>query len=1325
MGRGGRPAGPGGLRRAGGGERLPRRDVPGVEGEGDATVWGVSDEAVGAGGVGEDSIRRLEMLVTATQIHQWADTREAQGSLPVLVRMLIQATGGRLVCIDFPAGDSVGQPGWDGEVKSDDQSPWVPQGQSFWELSCEAKPTQKANRDYKKRVKQTPVAVRSKSTFVFVTARRWTTKKKWVQEKQNEREWKDVRAYDANDLEQWLEQAPAVALWFAETLGMTGLGVESLERHWRTWSQQSAPPISPDALFADRQNTREQLIRNLRKRLEKKITDPLTIRADSVEEAAAFVCAAVLQDEGLSTVSLVVTEPSGWRFVDANPDLKVAVAARPEVAERPTVRRDLVVIIPYASGNMAGHYRGAAAREPDTCLVLKRPRCPEFEKSLVELGLDEAEAERLAASTGRSWTVFRRHHAINPAIRRPKWLGMPQAAALSTLCLLGAWVGDKSEDQEIVSRLAGRPYEEVERDLRYLAQVDDAPVLQIGTVWKAKSQLELLDLFGERITSNELDRFFEIAYEILAAPDPALDLPEEQRYAAQTYGKVRPQSDILIEALCDTLIKLAVRGPILPSLQAIGIEGRVARLVHDLLYDADRTRWLSLSPYLQSLAEAAPEAFLRAVEHSLTRLDQSVLSLLKETSDSALFGRCWHATLLWALEILAWSPRFLTRVALVLAQLAHVEIKGNWANTPLNSLTGIFRSWFPQTAVSLDERIKVLDVLVEREPGIAFELLDKLVHINHDVAFPAARPKWRGYDIGAGHGAPHEEVFRMVSAAADRLLTLAKGNPNRVARLIEKLQVFDANRLNAVLDLAAEFTHPEVSDEAKEVVRAALRESIHWHRNYDKTPESVLSAKLKPFEELYDKLAPRDPIIRHRWLFAQGWPKLPDCVDYPEINQRLETERLKALQEIYGELGMAGIEKLASICSGEPWVGATLAKLDLPIDSLAERVINKCSDFTDRDPLSITIRGLLRSLPQPYATELIETVLQEAEKQHWSPEKTARFLTLARPEKATWDIVASCGSEVEKAYWSQVPVFWLRGGEEDPEFPLRRLLEVERPRTALQVCRFVLDRVDPRLIADILEQILHGREMNGPHLDSWDIGQAIERLEASGVIEKNRLVLLEFWAIPLLGYRDEQRARTLYATLMSDPALFCELICILYKPRHREHEEPPNEMRKAAAGIAWRILHNCRRIPGTQPDGTVDEETFFEFINEVRELCREKDRLEMCDETLGQILAYSPVGQDGIWPFEPARKILDRPDLEDMRRGFVIGTFNKRGITSRAPDEGGAQERELTAKYRSHANSLRMSHPNLAAAFDRIADSYEREGKREDFEAWLHLEGVW
>ena len=1264
------------------------------------------------------------MKITANQIADWAKKKKAQTSLPRLVRRLIHSSG-IATNAAFPAGDSISLPGWDGELASEHGSPWVPKGKSYWELSCEAQVTNKANRDYLKRTK-TSAKIRKRATLVIVTARKWSTKTRWLKTKRSAKKWGAIRAYDANDIEQWLEQSPAVALQFAEELGLKGQGVESLFKYWDDWSQQCEPLISAEALFIDREKTRERFITDILGRLKDGQSEPYSIKADDVEEAAAFVCASLRSQSDLSEVSLVVTDPGGWRFVEHNLTLKVAIAARPEIAEKPTRRKGLLVIIPYAAGDMEGHYRGTAGRDSNANLALARPDIYEFEKALSSIGLDEADAKRYAASTGRSWSVFRRRRAINPVIRKPGWLSVPQAGALSTLCLLGSWSAEKATDRAIVAQLSGRTYEEIERDLRYLARLGDAPVLEIGEVWKAKSPLELLDLFGDQITRDELDRYFEIARQILIAPDPELELPDEQRFAAQIYGKVRPQSGLLIRAICDTLIKLAVRGPQVPALSAANIEGRVSGFVHELFHDADGTRWLSLSSLLPALAEAAPDAFLKTVEQSLIKPGAPVTRLITETSGTGLTGRCWHSGLLWALEILAWAPERLTRVALVLARLAHIKIKGNWGNSPKASLLGILRSWYPQTAANLDQRIAVLDNLLSKEPDIAFDLLDGLVHSGQDFAHHTARPIWRGDDAGVGRGVKGNENQGMIVAAADRLIVASEGQPERIARLIKKIRIFDPPRVQAILALADQFTRDSADDENREVIRTALRSKIHWHRNYDKVSEKELDDKLKPIEDLYERLSPQELIARHRWLFADAWPQLPARVRDDKSDMRsqlLEKMRIVAIREIYAERGMTGMEQLAAVCTKQPYIGVTMAKLGLETTPLSEWIFEEGGDFTPREALTTTISGLLRALESPHSTELVISVLERGRQAAWRDEKAARFLMLAREERVTWDLVTSCGPEVGKAYWSMtIPGFWLRGDSPDLEYVLHHLLEAGRPRTALQVSHLEMEKVDVNLLTEMLERMLQGQEPNGELLDSWDVGKAIEQIEASGAIERGRLIRLEFGLIPALGFEGEQRAALLYEAIMADPKLFTELLCLIYKPEKGDTEEPLSEAMQRVAQNALHILDHCHRLPGTQPDGTIDKKMFIKFIDEARDLCRAADRLAPCDIKLGHILAYAPADSHGVWPPEPVREVLDRYELEDMRRGFQNGVWNKRGVTTKSPGEGGGQERELATTYRKYARAVQNSHVNVAAMFEEIARSYENDGVREDTSAQLRRE---
>src|SRR5688572_8839262 len=115
------------------------------------------------------------MRITATRIAQWAKTARARLSLPLLVRKLVHTVGTPLGAA-FPAGDSTGLPGWDGELLSEQGSPWIRKGSAVCKFSCETQVTKKANNNYKKRTKRTKSNMRKKSTLIVLTAQRWSQK---------------------------------------------------------------------------------------------------------------------------------------------------------------------------------------------------------------------------------------------------------------------------------------------------------------------------------------------------------------------------------------------------------------------------------------------------------------------------------------------------------------------------------------------------------------------------------------------------------------------------------------------------------------------------------------------------------------------------------------------------------------------------------------------------------------------------------------------------------------------------------------------------------------------------------------------------------------------------------------------------------------------------------------------------------------------------------------------------------------------------------------------------------------------------------------------
>lgn len=1254
------------------------------------------------------------MRVTASHLVNWANTKakEAQTELPRLVRRLCFDIG-TTSQLAFPAGDSTYVPGWDGVLTSARATAWIPSGISYWEFGCNKAIDIKASEDYQKRLHETSVEQRSSSAFIFVTPRRWLKKSDWVNTQKLTGEWADVRAYDADDLEQWLEQTPVVALQFAEELGLTGDGVESLSRYWQIWAHQCNPVITAEALFRDRENICDLLL----ERVQQQFSSNIIVSADSTEEAVAFTVATLMANHTLENQALVVTKPEGWRFVQKNPSIKIAIAAQTEVASTPVLRDGLVTVIPHASGDLTSSSKGNELR-------LERPNIYEFEKALVAIGMEESDARRYALSTGRSWTVLRRQHALNPAIQNPVWLNLPQTASLVVLCLLGAWNSDKEADREIVGRLANKSYDELEQDLSYLAQLDDAPILHIGRVWKAKSPLELLELFGAQITRSQLDRFFLIAKEILTASDPQLELPEEQRYAAQIYGKVHPYSGLLVESICDSLIKLAVRGYEQSNLRSLEIVGRIERLVHDLFDGVDGIRWLSLASYLPALAEAAPDAFLLSIEKSLNLPNAPVTCLITESSSSSgLGGRCWHAGLLWALETLAWTPKRLARVALILARLSKIPMQGNWGNTPSESLFGLFRAWLPQTAANLQERIRVLDLLITKEPDVAFNILKGLIDTNYQTAFPASRPKWNEDDAGAGRRVSHSECHDMYLIARERVIQLSKGYAYKIADLLNSISDADLNEVLNILAIIEPFTQFDVCDQEKEYLREALRKKLHWQLNYaDKSGDEFFGA-IEAIQKIYNDLTPKDLVLKNVWLFSNSYIDLPikeSEHDHEAVDHERHKTRLAALNEICQAYGVLGVEQLIVSCS-EVWlVGLLTAELKLESIDWTKWIVSRGNKLASNKKISDFVRGFLHE--QSISLALVKDILLLSQDK-WSFEDSMAFLCLVKPEMQTWLLIEDYGEETKLSYWQKIQLgVWCCRDFQSMKYALENLLQVNRPNTALQLCQYNLDMVDSHLLLSILQRFLIAAEENSPKIKPWSLEKILERLENSNEIERSDLVQVEFGLFPVLRYGRKTNARVLYESIMSDPKLFAELICILYKPEHGERDEPINDGLRAAADRAWQIFHDCTRQPGTQADGSIDHDAFTQFIKSTRELCKQADRLTMCDQTLGNILAHAPEDQDGTWPFTPARDILERPEMSEMRDGFCVGIWNKRGITTRSPCAGGEQERVLASHYRTKAEAVQYTHQNVALMLEEIAKSYEHDGVREDIEAQFRKE---
>ena len=800
------------------------------------------------------------LTIKAGQIEGWVEGNiAARHLLAVLLRKLIHSTGDELRQVDFPGYDNAERKGWDGWIEADAATPWIPEGKSGWEFGTNKNSKSKAESDYAARLGSVSPAERAECTFVFVTPRNWPGKTDWARSKNAEGGWKAVRAFDASDLEQWLEESIPAQMWLAEQLAMPVSGFETLDQCWQRWEEASEPKMTPTmfepSIVAYRGTFREWL--------EKPSEKPFVVAADSIDEALAFL-ACLFQDSTIAPdsrdLAAVFKSAETLRTLanSSSPFIPI-VYTEEAIHELATVfsRLHCIIVRP----------RNAIDSQPDIALDLLNHDT--FEKALAEMGIEDDEAERLARESGRSPTILRRW-LLPEAIRKPQWSSDAEVAkSLIPMTLVGAWHAKSNADHEVVSTLSDRPYQETEGAIVCLlqSQSDDCPVWSVGEYRGVASKIDALFACKHYVTEKNLDDFFFLAEYVLSESDPKLDLPEGKRWAAGLYGKVRNHSTALRDGLCETLVILSVHGNnLFRERFGINIESRVSSLIRRLLTPLTLDKLLSHDRDLPHYAEAAPDEFLKLIEEDLRQPQPIVMGLLKPVESGNLFSSPSRTGLLWALECLAW--KHLGRVSLILAQLSRVVINDNWLNKPIFSLYATYRSWLPQTAASLKERIKALEILMDKFSDIGWQICIAQFQTGSKIGHFSHRPRWRNDASGAGRPVTRKEFDEFRSKALALALAWPEHDQNTLGALVKRLPDMSEESQDLVWDLIDTWADSEADEKAKAGLRELIRVLAFTrrgrvHRLKDATKNRAHMA--------YEKLQPQDPVDRHAWLFAQHW----------------------------------------------------------------------------------------------------------------------------------------------------------------------------------------------------------------------------------------------------------------------------------------------------------------------------------------------------------------------------------------------------------------------------------------------------------------------
>ncbi len=887
------------------------------------------------------------------------------------------------------------------------------------------------------------------------------------------------------------------------------------------------------------------------------------------------------------------------------------------------------------------------------------------------------------------------------------WNSSGFAHALVVANLLGAWNENSDADMAIVVQLAGEPLDTWLSSMREVLQLPDSPLRQQNGVWSVKDRGDLWHALGSRVFDEHLDRVEACAVTVLQERDPQFDLESEKRFAAAMYGAVLEHSSHLRKGLAETIALLGSRPEPLVNCSQGKPNGTGIVAVRAIFDGGDWVHWGSLDDVLPLLAEAAPDEFLSAVEHALSANPCPFDNLFAQEG-GGIGSRNYLTGLLWALETIAWDDQYLVRTVLALGALSERDPGGQWANRPSNSLTTIFLPWLPQTTASVNKRKVAVETLLKDSPKAAWKLLLALLPDQTESSTGCQKPLWRRIIPGDWKDHPtQEEYWRQIGIYAELAVDTALTDVSRLVQLIGHLDHLPEPLLERILNHIASNEVAEAPEEVRFRIWAALTELARKHRRFDDAEWALPSDIVSHVESAAATIAPTSPQDLYRNIFCgRDWDLYEENDDWREQERKIETRRQEAIREILSTGGIDGVVEFAESVESPAQVGFTLGSLGgHEVDDQVLPAMLGAKDERRRQFAAAFVYGNHRNEEWVWVDSI--------DVASWSKAEIGQLLTCLPFASETWARVERLLGEHAAEYWKRVGVNPYQA-EGDLGTVVDKLLEHGRPRAAIDCLARVVDDKRPldsdRAVKALLRAVPSQEPVHSLH--THHLTSIIQALQDDPDTDQDELLKVEWAYLPLLNKHNRAAPKLLETRLASDPGLFCELIQIVFRSdKKATSDAEPSKKQKDLAETAYRLLHEWRTPPGTVVEGTFSGDAFNQWIEAVKQSSEESGHLEVALHQAGHVLIHSPSDPDGLWMHRAVADVLNRQDMEELRRGYSIAIYNSRG--AHWVDATGKPEIELARTYRRQAEEIENAgYHRVAAMLRNVAETYEREAER-------------
>ncbi|SGZ10124.1 Putative uncharacterized protein [Moritella viscosa] len=888
---------------------------------------------------------------------------------------------------------------------------------------------------------------------------------------------------------------------------------------------------------------------------------------------------------------------------------------------------------------------------------------------------------------------------------------------LSIACLIGQWDEKNKGDISIIELLSDENYSSWIKKIRAIEGGKGNLLHHNSGIWSFADRIKTWDDVACRLFDDHLIKFKNISVSTLGKIDPKFELEPDQRYAASIYGKVLPHSSPIRKGISEGLAIISTHNTGLINCSN-NFGGIIAReVIRTVFSNSDWKLWASTQDVQPTLAEAAPDEFLDAIESNVVHKDKPFNMLFSQEGVGGLNGTNYLTGLLWALESLAWSPDYLTRCIVLLGEMDNHDPGGNWANRPKNSIVNILLPWLPHTTANFDRRYTSLKALEREFPETAWKVSLNLLPSSHSSTSGTYTPQWRSFiPEGFKKEVTQKEYVEQAIEYGNYIIELSKKDNSRLPKLVEYLDHLHDEAFDAAVKVLLEYSNVKSSPEDRYILWTEILSFTNKHKKFSDADWSLSSEKINKLNPVLTNLKPKDKLFLYKRLFSHNTMGLfEDKGNWREQEEIIKKERDEAVSELFSEGGYERIYQFSQAVESSDIVGNSLGTV-VEVDEKLLKEYLKSDDVKTKQYISgyIWTRNYLTN------GQFIENIKLTS----WDPMDTFRLLLLLPFNPKTWDKVDEIlGKELEYLYWSNVIVKSSHCDDKDDLYRgIDSLLKHNRPLSSIHCIGPLLRekktlRIEPT-VKTLLAAVNTKESLTS--MDRYEIGGIIKFIQTYGQLTDDARFRIEWAYLPLISRGRDQNSSPQYLErrLAKDPAFFCEIIGLVYKADTASPEENVSETQKNIAQNACELLDNWIKIPGYQDDGSFDSNEFGSWLNNVVKISRESGHLRPALQTVGKILINSPKGDNGSWIHITLAEFLNQREFDYVRGAYRIAVYNSRGVQVIDPEA--KPEIKWAEIYQSKSEAMELlGYQRFAKTLREISEYYsfqaqgiiKREGK--------------